>query len=289
MADINLLQNTSQQIRPELSPVRHTEVKADLKQQDNGSEENRERQLKDVVSVSEDGDTVQAGLIARLRLGDDRQGRVIPLGRDEGSENAIQDKPVEPNLPDTTVRNIETASTGNADTTASNTESQENRELNTEKPELKLNPETGMMERVDPEEQKDPAKAKRDEDKREEAAEEAEVKRAEMTGFVGYSDTELEQLYLKGEISKQNYDREMQDRQEQESSTTQDVGAVSRDLGAMNLRQQEAERLSVEMNEAFSADANNTVSPRDRLQAIQAAEQFGVEDGVKGLNAVTTS
>ncbi len=268
MADIRTLNSSSPQIRPELSPVGNTEVKTGSRPENADLTEEKKKQLPDLISVSDDGDTVQAGLIARLRLGDDRQGRVIPLGKDAG-EDPVQ----------TGRRKLQGSVSEQAALSGA---------ADVEKPEVTKDPETGRIELKVPGNEEDPLQARREREEREEAREEAEVKRAEMTNFVGYTDSELEQLYLKGEISKQKYDQEMESRKEQEEAEAGDAREFSKELGSMSASQNAGERLAQVMN-AFSPDANNTVSPEDRIRAIQAAEQGRQQEDERNMTAVTTA
>ena len=268
MADIRSLNNASPQIRPELSPVRNTEVKTGSRPANADLTEEKKKELPDLISVSEDGDTVQAGLIARLRLSDDEQGRVIPLGSDPGED------PVEESR-----KNLQAEASDAAAVTGS---------VGIDKPEVTKDPETGRIELKIPGNEDDPLQAQRRKEEQKEAQEEAEVKRAEMTNFVGYTDSELEQLYLKGEITKQKYDQEMESREEQEKAQARDSQEFSNELGSMTASKNAGERLAQEMN-AFSPDANNTVAPEERIRAIEAAELGKQEEAVRNVTSVTTA
>ncbi len=76
-------------------------------------------------------------------------------------------------------------------------------------------------------------------------------------------------MYLEGKITKQDYDKEMEDREE-EGQSAEEEGNTTQGLEGDRLLA-ENENLLQGMKEAFSPDANNTITPADRLEMLRAA------------------
>ena len=217
---------------------------------------------KDVVSVSEDGDTVQVSPEGETRLEEDEQGRVIAMPRDseqdrEGSAEAVQEE-------------------GQTNSLSPQEERVDSQALQEEE-EIIL-PEYFQEEEEDTAVQENNASREEDGVRRlirmeeqEEKEEEEEAVEAEATSFVGYTDYELEQMYLKGEITRQDYDQEMASREEEEESFRDQSGAFAREMGAESAALKGNERLLQGMNAAFSPEANQTLNPADRMAMLNVA------------------
>ena len=109
---------------------------------------------------------------------------------------------------------------------------------------------------------------------KEEAEEEynAEVNAEKLASFEGVSDMKLEQMYLQGKISKTDYDKEMESREETREAENADDGRFSvRMTGAAALKESGERDLS-QIENVFSGEANDNIAPADRMQIIESLD-----------------
>ncbi len=103
-----------------------------------------------------------------------------------------------------------------------------------------------------------------------EAEEDQQALTGNITSFAGYTDSQLETMYLKGDISKIDYDKEMSSREEKREAETANTAEFNQTMTENGL-----ERTKVEINEetlaqAFAPGANNdTIRPEDRVDIVE--------------------
>ena len=173
-----------------------------------------EKQLENVISTSQDGDTVQAGKEALDKLKEDEEyGRVV----DKGSLLAAKDPSAE--------RRAE------------------------------------LREEAE----------KKAEEKEEEKEEEKNV-----TSFNGYTDAQLKQMYLKGDISRQDYDKEIEDRESKKEARGEEEEKFMKE-GAQNVgKQKENERDADTIKNIGSEDSSDAPDAMMRAQIMQALDANSV-------------
>ncbi len=223
-------------------------------------QERIEKVLDNVISVSKDGDTVQASEKAVQELDEDKNtGRVL----------------------------------GNADNDRIKKEQEKNgSDSGKEMLEFELE-RSAQIRREQIEAAQEEAKERREEAvarMREEAAEQEEdrtevpnavladeketiAQQGQVNSFKGFSDAELERMYLKGDISSYDYNNEMEKRAETEEARKEDLADFSLDTGrrAEQLRQSELETEQIE--QAFDEGANESLDPAQRAQVLQAMQR----------------
>ncbi|MCR5502623.1 MAG: hypothetical protein K6F53_06420 [Lachnospiraceae bacterium] len=95
-----------------------------------------------------------------------------------------------------------------------------------------------------------------------------------ITSLKSYTETQLEQLYEQGQISKTDYDKEVENRKElREDRQEQDREFSENTVRGIGL-QEKAERDEEELKNAFSEDANDNLNPGERIAMINAADEM---------------
>ncbi len=213
--------------------------------------ERRKEELKDLVAVSKDGDTVQVSEDGREKLNDENLGRVVIREGQESEEKAKETEDIR---------------------------------LEHEKNELKLSEDLEAAERKREEvnEQIDQKakdlKAAQDEVRAEmKGDEEEEEEDAKITSYSGYTDSQLEQLYLKGDISMLDYNKEISSREKQREASREEDQEFSNNMNADIAKAAQGERDMKAIDTAYGEDSNKTLEASDRLQFINAADQMNRE------------
>lgn len=93
-----------------------------------------------------------------------------------------------------------------------------------------------------------------------------------ITSYAGYTDTQLKQMYLDGEISKYNYDKEMESRDEEKqniASSNKDFSKeVMNTVSGMEKVSEDAEQIQI----AFGNNSNQTPDPSTRVEIMSALQ-----------------
>lgn len=94
----------------------------------------------------------------------------------------------------------------------------------------------------------------------------------QVTSFAGYTESQLEQMYLQGKISRYDYETEIEEREELREEQL-DTSQSFAEKTAENMRKLgHTERINTAVETAYSQDASDTVSAQLRMQAIQSVE-----------------
>ena len=261
MADISV---TKTQINPVNNPVTPAKVnnpsnikavdtpevqKEDRIEDSKASEERREKLraelLENVVSVSEDGDTVQVSDDGNDKLNSavnesDIYEEEIPVNEAapdsyyvEMTKAASEEKKID-TIEDDIITNIQD----------SNLETAQNNEVNDIEITSTLN------------------------------ADDTDDNVTNITSFNGYTDTQLEQMYLKGEISKYNYDQEMNareaEREDQQNNNEDTSKQVMATVNGMERVAQDAAQLQ----QAFAEDTVTTPDAAQRVEILSTLQDF---------------
>ena len=232
-------------------------VNADEKKKAESKEEN----LKDVVAVSTDGDTVQVSEDGREKLNDEQLGRVVLK---EGDESAVVKEEEDIKLSDEAkgiAVNDDKAKKAAAEREAIAKEDEERKERISE-----LN--------ADIEKAAEEKKAERSEKLIEDKNEGEEESKPEITSFAGYTESQLEQMYLKGDITMQDYNNEISQRQEALEAMEEEDNEFSKEMNAEISQAAQVSRGTEAIENAFDENANDNISAQDRIQFINAAEQM---------------
>ena len=220
------------------------------------------RRLEDVISVSKDGDTVQASKSGLDKLEEEKDGQFFIKPKDENTDE------------EDTKRSDENRSTFEEERQAKIDAIRKMRA------ELAIE---AMAERT-----VEKAKAvlqgngEEDEDETRSAGSAA----AGTNSFVGVSDADLEALYLKGEISKADYDKEMKSREIEEEARNANDSSLSKEMANTGAVANQARQDKIEIEGAFSENASNTLTAAQRVGIVDAMQDFSSGNNDQANNAI---
>ena len=276
MASANTVRNTRN--AEALTSIRRTVAAEDPAKVDHAKEAQeadkiRQDRLKDVISVSEDGDTVQATKDSRDRLAEDAFGKVEIKREPEDEEEKeavgeVTDKAMEES----------------AETAIEGTESKQAIE---ERNSRILENDTKTEEAIDESVKEQLSGTSRTDfaieegNKRAEEEEEEEEYNQKLASYTGISDQKLEQMYLQGEISRMDYDKEMEAREERREAENNENDQFSNEMTGMAVLEESGKRDLNQIETAFSPEANDNIEAADRMEIIEsmeAREQNAVTD-----------
>lgn len=98
----------------------------------------------------------------------------------------------------------------------------------------------------------------------------------QVSSYAGYSDSQLEQLYLKGDISKFDYDQEMEAREEERKAQQEKDTGFSTDMTEHVQQQEQAEQDAASIQSAFSPDASKVLEATDRVNIVATLQNIGL-------------
>jgi hypothetical protein len=282
MSDLNvsLITNNAERIQP--TPSASAKAADTLKEQNKDDSSRKERikeVLEDVISVSKDGDTAQASKVSQDRLKENEEiGDVKEITKKEKTpENQsaakklldeIQDKKKD----EETEAAIERARENNEKTQEqiaqkqnefNNPLLQKENEFNKPKPKNEYNSlaeKAAANKMTQPPKESPAEKLKKNED------------------FSSYTDAQLRQMYVNGDISRYAYDHEISSREESNTEKANEANSekVFREgiVRAMS-RENEAEVRNASIERAFDDSANANLQAEQRMAMIDAAELTG--------------
>ena len=247
-----------EQMASPVKPVR--EVRPEVREQEPVAKPTgREpEELDHVIAVSKDGDTVQASDEAIRELDEEEQiGRMI-----SDPDNARIRKEQEEKGPQTREELLELELERSEEIRKAQIEQVQ--EESKERREAALQQATEEEEPAGPQEEPNAVLA----DEKQTIAEQGQV-----SSFIGYSDAELERMYLQGNISKHDYDQEMENRAAKEEARKEELADFSIDTSANIAEAEETERAGQEIEQAFSDEANERLDAATRAQVLQTMQR----------------
>ena len=232
-----------------------------------------------IVSVSEDGDTVQASPESMQELEDEAFGTVVertPVNEEEEEEeNAVNAE--EENQPARTEENDENAYDPievQQEEARRRAEIREERAMEERRAELEAEAAQNAPVRVQAENEEREA-----------------MEGSRITSFNGYTDTQLRSLYLSGEITRADYDAEMQNREEANSEEIAEVQSenqqFSRDMSTYAGLENQSANDAVQLEEAYSPTANDNIRAADRIDMIAQAQNLQTERQLQDISITT--
>ncbi len=223
--------------------------KPELQETDTGREEIRE----DVIAVSQDGDTVQASETSRSKLEqeDEMGGRVIA----KNNSAAQQSVPKAADATKLAQQRIQEQVADSAEASEKREEQQQAMEV--AEAQRRRAGENERQERALIAESRQASRQERAE--KEAAADEAEEENGslQVSSYAEYSNSQLKQLYLEGDISKQEYDKEMSSRKEEMNALTGRTTKTAQDTNAVQA--QESATFGREMSDNLTARRGNAL------------------------------
>ncbi len=236
-------------------------------------ETEKPEELDNVVSKSKDGDTVQVSDKSAEKLEDYTFGRMDIVEKDEGkaakaaaenedkagaqvaaeeekaavnaqavpAENAVAEAEEGKNADEKVIPNIASPAAGTEDKEA--------------------------VKRALEEEEKE----------KEEEVKAVETEEAKITSFAGYTEDQLKQLYQKGEISKGDFDRQMEIKEalkeESDQETNEEDGSVSKMIRGVLGTESKGGRDEAEIKAAFSEDSSDKTDAAERIAIMDTIER----------------
>ncbi len=249
-------------------------------------EQRIEEALENVVSVSKDGDTVQVTDESNERLEEDAFGKMavrsennniaqdddatekpaVQNGRTEINTEAVnvtdnnkaQEKPAEENAVSPTRERLKE----NADTTKPDP-AKERLQAQRESDERRKEIIKDMVKSADDEERADD---------RAEAKEEQQMQN--ITSFTGYTDQQLQQMVRDGQITQNDYDREMEARSEKTQAAIDNNNEFARDM-AVNIAEEElTQRQADELRTGYDEDSADVPDAETRADILDKLQDF---------------
>lgn len=95
-----------------------------------------------------------------------------------------------------------------------------------------------------------------------------------ITSFKGYTDKQLEQMYLKGEISKYNYDQEMNARKAQREEMLDNNEDASKEVMATVNGMERVSQDAAQLQQAFAEGTASTPDAAQRVEIMSTLQDF---------------
>ena len=269
----------------------------------------REEAVENVVARSEDGDTLQVDrkdadinneeigeVVARGGRGQVQYPPEEDIEAPEVRGQAASPVPAEEDTaaPDVNAQAVNQAaylregapgSVSSSEEEASEEETQEAAESDTQLSDRNVAEQTVLREeaRKEAEERAEERQEAIEEEqaRREEASEEvrAEQQAAQTSSnFVGISDSRLEQMYLDGEISRNDYQKEVDAREAEREQLLDEENQFSGEMSGLNRLEQRVDNQAREIDLATSDEANDNLTAQQRLDILQNLQENNVEE-----------
>jgi len=278
-----------------------------LKTKDAQAQEEKKRiepALENLVAVSEDGDTVQATEEGMERLEEDAFGKVVAQKSDE-TRGTVQEQnitteedreedeenPVRNDVEERRKEALQAAGLTAGDEDDPNKIDPTKERLEEQTDPNRIDPaKERIKEQTDPN-KPDPLKERLEaEIKRKEKEEERKEERENIdttkdnsynpgvSSFKGYTDEQLEQLYIKGEISKNDYDKEMDARKEREEELENASSEFNKEFSAEIAAEEQGQLQAEELKNVFSPDSNDNLTPQTRDDILTKLQDFSLNN-----------
>lgn len=229
----------------------------------------QEKELENVVSRSKDGDTVQVSESSVEKLSEDAFGRMDIIGRSSEAdkaeaENAAAERPAA-EAENTAVERPA------ADAGAENVVALEEEGRNADE---KVIPNI-TASAVAPADKPQIERPDEDEEEKEEAVKaiEEEDEKPKITSFAGYTEDQLRQLYQRGEISRQDYEKQVKLKEELKEEASGDTGEVNRMMKGVLGLSNEGDKDRTELKALFSEDSSDKIPAAERIAFMDAVEK----------------
>ncbi len=241
------------------------------------------RDNKNVFSVSRDGDTASASRESRTRLKTGEQENLIETQAKANATRAsdvmytqIANQELAENLPnDAQVESLRVTTDGPNPYIDGL-----KRELMNDIRQAQMQQSAERLENIDIEEPREPVISQAEIEKKEaqiKAAETAEQNsestfKPQITSFTSYSDQQLRELYLNGDISRYSYDQEMTSRAEKAEKLNENEQVFREGIVRSIEEDDKLDRSAKSLENAFDEDSSDRLTAEQRLAMVEAAE-----------------
>ena len=290
MADMEIKVNRSpiQVNNINTAPVQTREVeqtapkKTETEALQNKPLEDIEEKFEDVVSVSKDGDTVQVTEESNERLEEDVFGKVAVRNENEPSDDRTGTVREETENIET-VREVENTRGEDEDTRNETVDRNPTRQRLEEaadqtKPdaakerlEAQKESDARRKEIIKDMVKSDDADKRADEinDKKEE-----EQARQNITTYTGYTDEQLQRMVREGQISQNDYNKEMDARKERVEAAIDNNNEFARDMAVNTAEEELTTRQGEELRTVFAEDSNDVPDAETRADVLDKLQDF---------------
>ncbi len=275
MADIEIkINNNAVQANKPLTPVQNKPVETGVERKPEAEREQStrvERELENVVSVSEDGDTVQVTDESSERLEEDAFGTVAVR-----NENPAVEDEMRPEEEKETVR--EELSSAEIKKSQEAIESPTKERIREAQDPAKVSPAKERLEEL--REDQEAYKAERSdmikEELRAERTEENEQEEAEkrVTTYNGYTEQQLQEMVRDGEISQNDYNQEMEAREERTEALVEQNNEFSNEMAEDISNIELTERQAEELKTVFAEDSASVPDAPTRAEILDKLQDF---------------
>lgn len=256
--------------KPQTNAARERELKVDAAREIPGQSpavsegkedkraEERQEELENLAAVSEDGDTVQVSPEGNDRLELDKFGKVVTpkeMSKEEAAakaEKKAQEKKIE--------------------------EKKEEEKKLEAKEALK---ETLQKAEKKAEQLKNFDIHKSDDKKADQRAQQFDDEQELITqpvSTVGRTETQIKQMYAQGDISKNEYDRAIEIREDRKEDIRENGRQFSEDSAEVNTKKEQVNQDAIEMEELFAPDASQTIEAATRAEILSTLQDFAIKD-----------
>lgn len=245
----------------------------------------REELREDVVAVSEDGDTVQVSEEGSEELIESRDGSVTArdengtsaaAAQTEGDRQEINAPEIEMAAEEEQAVNEETTGTPPPEPRAE--EIRAEAEAEAEKIAAEAQEQAREITSEALEEQAAAREVSEEQATAEAAEESAQARQAQRPStFAGVTNQQLEQMYRDGQISRYAYDSEIEAREVREEELRDENEELTTEAARLQDRQREVTGAGDEIRNATSDNASDTLTAKQRLEAIEKVEKM--QDG----------
>ena len=114
-----------------------------------------------------------------------------------------------------------------------------------------------------------------DDEKKEEAVKaiEEEGEKPKVTSFAGYTEDQLRQMYQKGEISRQDYEKQVKLKEQLKEEASGDTGEVNKMMKGVLGLSNEGDKDETELKALFSEDSSDKIPTAERIAFMDAVEK----------------
>lgn len=108
-------------------------------------------------------------------------------------------------------------------------------------------------------------------------ATDTETASQQIISFAGYTDSQIEQMYLDGEISQADYNQEIESREQRLENIEVSNDELSRNMNSIDSAGRNAEQMGNAIETAYSDKASATLTADQRMEAIENLAQRNEE------------
>ena len=95
---------------------------------------------------------------------------------------------------------------------------------------------------------------------------------------VGRTETQIMQMYQKGDISKNEYDRAIEIREDRKEEVRESDRQFTEDSAKVNTKMEQVKQDTSEIEELYDSDASRTIEAATRAEILSSLQDFAIRD-----------